>query len=144
LKPENVLRRRSENNHQVRRLDGGNNYVRSLELKSKRILTTGMFNLVVKDPNQPALGGPLRILTPPHKAAGVCPRNLSNIPLHSPCCQLVNKLCQQGAPGLARQLQVERAQYAAPPRLALKKQRAKAPERFDSLKILFWRFRDYR
>jgi hypothetical protein len=50
LKPENVLRRRSEDNHQARRLDGGNNYVRSLELKSKRVLTTGMFNLVVKDP----------------------------------------------------------------------------------------------
>jgi len=50
LKPENVLRRRSENSHQTRRPDGGNNYVRSLELKSKRNLTTGTFNLVVKDP----------------------------------------------------------------------------------------------
>jgi len=48
-----------------------------------------MFNLVVKDPNQPALGGPLRILTLLHMAAGVCPRNLSNIPRHLPCCQLV-------------------------------------------------------
>jgi len=50
LKPENVLQRRSENNHQARKPGGGNNYVRSLELKSKRVLTTGMFNLVVKDP----------------------------------------------------------------------------------------------
>jgi hypothetical protein len=57
LKPENVLRRRSENNHRTRRRDGGNNYVRSLELKLKQNLTTGMFNLVVKDPIRTALGG---------------------------------------------------------------------------------------
>jgi len=50
LKPENVPQRRSGNNHQARRLDGGNNYVRSLELKPKCLLTTGTFNLVVKDP----------------------------------------------------------------------------------------------
>ena len=63
LKPENVLRRRSEDNHQARRLDGGNNYVRSLELKSKRVLTTGMFNLVVKDPITIRTGRRFRSLT---------------------------------------------------------------------------------
>jgi len=57
LKPENVLQRRSENNRRARKHNGGNNYVRSLELKLKRNLTTGTFNLVVKDPIRTALGG---------------------------------------------------------------------------------------
>ena len=41
----------------ARKRNGGNNYVRSLELKLKRNLTTGTFNLVVKDPIRTALGG---------------------------------------------------------------------------------------
>jgi hypothetical protein len=62
--------------------------VRSLELKLERLLTTGTFNLVVKDPIATALGGRFgRNNGHRHNAATVCPRNLSNIPRDFPSCQ---------------------------------------------------------
>src|SRR5206468_5442011 len=51
LKPENVPRRRSRNSRPCPKTGRRNCYfVRSLELKLERLLTTGTFNLIVKDP----------------------------------------------------------------------------------------------
>jgi hypothetical protein len=75
-----------------------------------------------------------------HKVTTVCPRNLSNILRNFPCGQPEYR----GAPGSIRPFWERRAnaQYAALSGFVAEFPRAKAPERLNSLKILYWRFRD--
>ena len=91
----------------------------------------------VKDPRESALGGRFRIVTASNLA--VLAVVLETFQTYYAFSRAVNPSTSIVTGGALRQ----NAQHAAPVRLRHQKFSAqKAPERLNSLKILFWRFRD--
>ena len=112
--------------------------MRSLELKPKRTLTTGTFNLVVKDPIPDPHWAVGSDTTGHSYAASVCPRNLSNISRDSPCCQPLYIIDKPGSTGFGVLIAkpIRNAQHAVPHAMAQIYSAQRAPERIDSIKDL--------
>ena len=122
--------------------------MRSLELKSKRVLTTGMFNLVVKDPI--AYRARRRFRSPTDTALGrirLSSKPFKHIAIFAVLStfvhvQLINM--HMGAPELAGNLQRRKRAICRSSMPGTDFSAQKTSERSIHLKILFWRFRDDR